>query len=305
MASVILLAILSGCAPGPATLAREGRLPEAWRAACKREPEDHAAPGQLLSREERALLRPMLLARTHGSFTARAISQSTLHQRLGEKVFPRDMLLLVTHLDVSAHPGAGIHITPRLVIGGAPLVEWGGRDAWRLAEVEPPQAASLGSYNLAGALLDAVVAGVTLGAVDPEWRGQKDVLPTISAGSPGTGTPLQRAVLFQLMVNDRHCSIVHLGRIGRPCDAFYLLATGKPQQPEYVPVLLDDASAPPTEDALVLHVGHSADRYSDAYCSLGYTIVLPLPEGPDVASRINALFARGPVELGGPARSPR
>lgn len=195
--------------------------------------------------------------------------------------------------------GTGIDVSPRLVLGGVPQLSYARRDIWTLAQVEPPRPASLGSYNLAGALLDAVVAGLTLGAVDLEARGTKDVLPTLSPPEPGTGTPLQEDVLFQLMDQEDHCSSIHPAQLGRPCDAFVVLASGKPDGPDYAPVTVDDAPPKVDRDALILRVEHQDDRVLDAGCTLGYELVLPLPEGPDVESRVAALFARGPVPLGG------
>lgn len=300
------LALLPGCAAGPIALAREGRVPEAWAAVCNRETEDGKSREELLSREERAELREMIMRRTRGTLTARALSRDALHERVGETVFPRDMVLLVAHLDVSAHPGAGIDITPQLRLGSETRVRWWNRDVWALAGVEPPQPASIGSYNLGGALVDAVVAGLTLGAIDPQLRGQKDALPTVYPGSPGTGTPLQQDVLYQLIDDSGHCSSAHTARLGHPCDAFYVMASGTPVYPDVVPVPLDDVpAAAPAGDALLLRVEHKADRYLESSCSLGYTIVVPLPPGPDAASRINAVFARGPVELGAPREGGR
>ena len=295
-----MLAGLSGALAacgGPAALVREGRVDEAWREVCQREPEDGPSPDMLLFPEERAAFREALGARTRGTLSARALSRETLNERFGEPVFPRDMVILVTHLDVTTHPGAGIDVTPRLVLGGVPSVHWGRRDTWRLAAVEPPEPASFGSYNLAGALLDAVVAGLTLGGVDLELRGQKAVLPDISPGRAGTGTPVQEDVLFQLMDEEDQCSSIHPGRFGQPCDAFFVLASGTPANPDYDPVRIDDGPVVPPRDALILRVEHVSDRVSDAGCSLGYDVVLPLPDGPDVAARINALFAAGPVDL--------
>lgn len=286
-------------------LAREGRLPEAWQAVCKRDAKSTTSRSDLLSGEEREAIREAILKRTRGTFTARAISRDTLHERFGEAVFPRDMLLLVAHLDVSSHPGAGIDVTPQLRLGGDKLVRWWRRDVWDLAAVEPPTPASIGSYNIGGALLDAVVAGLTLGAIDPQFRGQEDALPTVYPGRPSTGTPLQQDVLFQLMADSDHCSSVHMARLGHPCDAFYVMATGKPTYPDVTPVPLDDALDAPPGDALLLRVEHQADRYLESSCNLGYTLVLPLPAGPDVASRVNALFAKGPAELGAPSRGGR
>lgn len=278
---------------------REGRLPEAWREVCARDPEDGPSPENLLFPEERQAFRAALWAETRATFTARVLSREALHGRLGGAVFPRDVFLLAFHLEASAHVGSGVDVSPRLVLGGVTQESHAGRDIWTLAQVEPPVGPSLGSYNLAGALLDAVVAGLTLGTVDLEARGTKEVLPSVSPGVPGTGTPLQEDVLFQLMDQEGHCSIIHPAQLGRPCDGFVVLASGKPDDPDYEPLSLEQAPAPTGQDALILRVDHQDDRVLDSGCSLSYDIVLPLPAGQDVESRVAALFARGPVSLGG------
>jgi hypothetical protein len=298
LAALLPAAVLLGCA-GPAELVREGRLPEAWREVCGREPEDGPSPENLLFPEERRAFREALWAATEARLSASVLSRQALHERLGGAVFPRDAFLLVFHLEASSHVGTGIDVSPRLVLGGVTHESYSRRDLWTLANVEPPRPASFGSYNLAGALLDAVVAGLTLGTVDLEARGTKELLPSVSPGEPGTGTPLQEDVLFQLMDQEAQCSIIHPAQLGRPCDAFVVLASGKPDDPDYEPVSVDDAPTKSAEDALIVRVEHQDDRVSDAGCSLAYELVFPLPEGPDVESRVAALFARGPVSLGG------
>ncbi len=301
VASAVLLAACAGCA-SVTTLADEGRLPEAWREVCERDHDQNGASRDtLLSDEEQRALRERIAEGTRGTIIARAIPSNALHARLGEKIFPREMAILVMHLDVTSHPGRGVMVTPTLVLHGERQVPWELRATWTLAGIEPPVPENFGSYDIAGAFLDAVVAGLTLGAVDMKLRGTDDVLPTINPGRPGTGTPLQEDVLFELMYRQEECSTIHPARLGAPCDAVLVLASGSPEGPSPEPVLVAKTPEIQGQDALVLRVEHLPDRVSDAGCYLGYDIVLPLAEGPDLATRVDALFAKGPVDIGPPA----
>ncbi|EYF03097.1 Hypothetical protein CAP_6211 [Chondromyces apiculatus DSM 436] len=334
--ATLLTALTTGCASIP-TLVRDGQLDEAWLAACEREhsADRGARSEEVLDDDERQALRQALLSRTNATLTGRALGREAMHARLGHEVFPTDVTLLQLRLETSAHAGAGLRPEARLRAGDRLWSAWEERDLWKLARVEPPTSGGIaGGYNLLGALADAVVAGLTLGAVDPQLRGTEKVLPDIVPGRPGTGTPLQQETLTVLSVREGECSIIQPARLGEPCEAVTILAPEPAPSDPFDPLSLDPlsldplsldplsldprprpfpaASAPsstapaptplPPDDALLVRLVFEPDRRLERGCNLGTEVALPLPPGPDLAARVHALFASGPLDLIAAAR---
>lgn len=303
---LLLACALTGCAVAPRSLARQDPLPGAWRDACAVRAESASLEAEKLDEERRRLLRSALAAQTAATFSARALSREALHRRLGGAVFPREVVLLVTHLEVSAHPGSRVVVTPRLVVAGQRLAPLGtDLETWSFVGIERPRPGygpSLKRFSAPGAIVDVLVGGITVGMLDLNLRGQKDLIDPGSPGSPGTGAALQQQTLLQLENAERAAGSRDErsdGRLGEPADRFYLLGASSLDR-DSDPLALDSAPPTPPGDALILRVQHSADRATAAVCGLRYDLVIPLPAGGDLGARVNAVFARGPLSLGAP-----
>lgn len=318
LAHTLLLVALpgAGCA-SPLSLLREDRLPEAWRVAC--ELRSDAARDQRrgsgqdfdgLDAKERVAIRQAVMSQTRGTFVARALSREALHRRLGGPVFAADLLLLMTHSELTSYPGSGVTVTPRFVVRGR---SFKGRtataDSWKLAGIERPTEGygpSLKPFNKLGAVADLFIAGVTLGTMDANLRGQKDVIEPGKPGTPGTGTDLQQQTLFQLenaeSATDNYQRLYGGGGPGsliEPYDVIYLVHEQRERSiPHQDALSLDATPTEPAQDSLILRLRHTRDRVSNAWCNFEYDLVVPLPAGDDLASRINSLFAKGPIAVG-------
>jgi hypothetical protein len=307
---VCALVLLATACASPTTLVQKGRLAEAWRDVCERHADASAKRHELLSRDERMVFRREVEGRTRGTFSARALSRQSLHRRLGGTVFPKEVVLLITHVDVNAYPGAGILVTPWIVTQGETLREvelYAG--TWRFSGLERPEPAydpSVKPYSTPGLWADLIIAALTVGTIDPKFRGQKTLISSGSPASPGTGTDLQQQTLYQLnnasddteafYGANRHRWPIQLGEAN---DSFYLLGA-VPKSVEEGTRTLDTEPVPERKDLLILRIQQLPDRVSNAWCHLSYDMVIPLPEGPDLATRVNAIFANGSVSLGAP-----
>lgn len=314
---VALLVLGAGCASPLLSLVGENRLPEAWRAACELRSdaarEQRSGSGQDsdgLDATERVAIRQAVMSQTRGTFVARALSREALHRRLGGPVFATDLLLLMTHSELTSYPGSGVTVTPRFVVRGRLFRgQTAGTDSWKLAGIERPTEGygpSLKPFNKLGAVADLFIAGVTLGMMDANLRGQKDVIEPGKPGTPGTGTDLQQQALFQIENAESATKNYERlyggggpGSLIEPYDVIYLVHEQRERPHPHQDALSLDATPPqPAQDSLILRLRHTADRVSNAWCNFEYDLVVPLPAGDDLASRINSLFAKGPIALG-------
>lgn len=179
-------------------------------------------------------------------------------------------------------------------------------DTWRYVGIEEPTPGygpTLKPFNVPGAAVDLLVAGLTVGTIDLNLRDQKDLIDPGKPGTPGTGTDLQQQTLYQFSNGYRATSArdtnfdLQPARYERPIDTFYLLGA-VPASSENSVLTLDTEPLPSQKDVLILRIEHQPDRASNAWCHFEYDLVFQLPEGPDLASRANALFAKGPLPLG-------
>lgn len=304
-APAALLALALGCGPSLSTLAQQGQIPQAWARACARAGRVRVER-DALTFPERAALRRAFAAETSAALTGRALSRQALNERLDATLFPSEMVLLQLRVSAPRHPGWGVHVDPTLIIGGQRWTVWEDRHLWTLAEIEPPTAGGFGGgFNLLGAFVDTIVGGLTLGGVDLGLRGTKEALPPFSPGNPGTGTTLQNQALFLLRETSRGCGSLRTANLLGPCEGTFVLSPKPSSDRVPIPISLDPEGPAAGGDALVLLVTHDADRhvqavYDRAFCSIGYEVRAPLPPGPDVAARLQALFAAGPLSLAPP-----
>lgn len=110
-ATLFALTILPLACATPTTLIQQGHLTKAWRDVCERD----SVNGQRaeLTNEERIAFRQALEKRTRGAFHARTLSRQSIHQRLGGNVFPKEVILLITHVEAFAYPGRGRNASNR------------------------------------------------------------------------------------------------------------------------------------------------------------------------------------------------
>ena len=117
---------------------------------------------------------------------------------------------------------------------------------------------------------------------------------------------MQQQTLFQLenaeSATDNYQRLYGGGGPGsliEPYDVIYLIHAQRERSiPHQYALSLDATPTEPAQDSLILRLRHTRDRVSNAWCNFEYDLVVPLPAGDDLASRINSLFAKGPIAVG-------
>lgn len=304
LAWVALGALACTCACASVTSrAREGRIDDAWKKLCDDKVEARATSlATAGTPADRLALRAALRARTTAELQGRAISSEDVSARIGEQLFPRKALLLELRLRVARHHAAGLSFQARLSVhegAPGPARTWcavTGRGLWTFAGQIPPTPATA-KVNQLGKVLDFFTRLGTLGLGDFGLRhGTKP-------GTPGGGTPRQSAALEMLSQTSELC----VATDDTPCEQTFVLGPDADVAPHRRAEDIDEAGIflnqrgapePGDSDALILKLIHLADGAAGPRaCDWIDEIALPLPPGRSTVDRLNALFARGPIEL--------
>lgn len=167
---------------------------------------------------------------------------------------------------------------------GAPVLEVRDHEpsratSWQFArEMRPPLAHLMvtgaelpGSGETPRVILDALAVMLSVGMVDPHLRDRPTPPPTPIESLP----PAAQGLMSRVNATPR-------------CD----VATGT-RCARLLPLLPDPGRPAPTHLVFEAHwfVGSPND------CAQSRIIALPLPPGPDIAARLHALFAQGPVDV--------
>lgn len=129
----------------------------------------------------------------------RALDRDAIHAKVGNAVFPRDVVLLAVALLDRQQPCCSVRLDVGIEGDGAEWTHASGGEIWSLAGLVAPTPAGLGSgFSVGGLVLDLFVGLLTLGTLDLKQRGEIQVTP----GSPGTGTPEQRRALGMVSLLD-------------------------------------------------------------------------------------------------------
>jgi hypothetical protein len=281
-----------GCA-SVKQLTQQGRVPEAWKALCAKS--DHGASESTAgTAEDRKAMREALARGSRATLAGAVLTKQAMSERLGEAVFPSDVLVLQLRLTTTRAYGAGLDVHVYLALRGGAWHEADHERLWSVAGVRQPYPMTQDlRYSTAGLLGDVAIGAVTLGSVDLKLRGT-DSWTGMRPGSKGDGTEQQVAALqlFDAM-SRKECSSA-----GAVCERTVVLAPAIGPRTSGEGVSLAEGPGPErlSADALVIEVNYLPDSTTFP-CGFRDQLTILLPPGATLGQRLGALFAKGPLPL--------
>ncbi|MCA9619594.1 MAG: hypothetical protein KC731_11230 [Myxococcales bacterium] len=255
------------------------RLGEACRLA-------QDAEGDALREQRMDALRAVLRARTKGELTVVARPREELNDRLGSRFFGGDVVLLQYHAGFCVSAVQNLEIAVDL---SSPWTSSVGE--LRVAAGLPrelPSTSGGSGWNLWGALFDAGIGAISLGAIRTHFRGTDYWLSPTGGGANTSAV----AVLDIAADNPRVCWPESGTQV---CDDWRLQALSE----------LPPEESPPEGDAAALVVVTEYNPIEGCYVRDEQRVALPtLPategqvQSDRVAARLRKLLEGGPLPLG-------